>query len=95
MKIERTVEFAKWLDSLKDLQARARIQARIARLADGNPGHSRNLTGGVSELKIDVGIGYRVYFTLRGNVLIILLSGGSKATQQADIRKAQAMVKQL
>ncbi len=95
MRIERTVEFAKWLDSLKDLQARARIQARIARLADGNPGHSRNLTGGVSELKIDVGIGYRVYFTLRANVLIILLSGGSKATQQADIRKAQAMVKQL
>jgi putative addiction module killer protein len=77
------------------LQARARIQARIARLAEGNPGHSRNLTGGVSELKIDVGIGYRVYFTLRANVLIILLSGGSKATQQADIRKAQAMVKQL
>lgn len=95
MRIERTVEFAKWLDSLKDLQARARIQARIARLAEGNPGHSRNLTGGVSELKIDVGIGYRVYFTLRANVLIILLSGGSKATQQADIRKAQAMVKQL
>ena len=95
MRIERTLLFAKWLDSLKDLQARARIQARIARLADGNPGQFRNLTGGVSELKIDVGMGYRVYFTQRGTVLIILLSGGSKATQQADIRKAKAMVKQL
>lgn len=59
------------------------------------PGKSRNLTSGVSELKSDVGVGYRVYFTQRGNVLIILLSDGSKATQQADIRKAQAMVKQL
>lgn len=66
VRIERTLLFAKWLDGLKDLQARARIQARMARLANGNPGHFRNLTGGVSELKIDVGIGYRVYFTQRG-----------------------------
>jgi putative addiction module killer protein len=95
VEIERTLQFSKWLDGLKDLHARAQIQARIARLANGNPGHSRNLTGGVSELKIDAGAGYRVYFTQRGDVLIILLSGGSKATQQADIRKAQAMVKQL
>ncbi|MFK2918274.1 type II toxin-antitoxin system RelE/ParE family toxin [Dyella koreensis] len=95
MKIERTAEFAIWLDSLKDLEGRARIQARIARLADGNPGQSRHLTGGVSELKIDIGPGYRVYYTQRGNVLIILLCGGNKSTQQADIRRAQAMVKQL
>ena len=95
MKIERTSEFAVWLDALKDLQGRARIQARIDRLADGNPGQSRQLTGGVSELKVDVGPGYRVYYTQRGNVLIILLCGGDKSTQQTDIRKAQAMVKQL
>ena len=69
--------------------------ARIDRLADGNPGQSRNLTGGVSELKIDIGPGYRVYYTQRGDVLIILLCGGDKSSQQIDIRKAQAMVKRL
>jgi putative addiction module killer protein len=95
MRIERTGEFAAWLDSLKDLQGRARIQARIARLAHGNAGQCRHLTGGVSELKIDAGPGYRVYYTQRGKVLIILLCGGAKSTQQADIRRAQAMVKQL
>jgi putative addiction module killer protein len=95
VKIERTSEFAVWLDALKDFQGRARILARIDRLADGNPGQSRHLTGGVSEMKIDVGPGYRVYYTQRGNVLIILLCGGDKSTQQTDIRKAQAMVKQL
>lgn len=95
MKIELTEDFAEWLDSLKDLMARARIQARIARLADGNPGQHRNLLGGVSEMKIDVGAGYRVYYTQRSNVMIILLCGGDKSTQNADIRKAQAMVKEL
>jgi putative addiction module killer protein len=95
MKVERTTDFVDWLDNLKDLPARARILARIARLADGNPGQHRNLTGGVSEMKIDVGAGYRVYYTQRGNILIVLLCGGSKSTQQADIRKAQTMVKQL
>lgn len=95
MKVERTAEFARWLDGLKDLWARARIQARIARLEGGNPGQFRNLRGSVSELKIDAGKGYRVYYTQRGDVLIILLCGGNKATQQADIRKARTMVKQL
>ena len=68
---------------------------RASRLADDNPGQHRNLTGGVSEMKVDVGAGYRVYYTQRGNVLIILLCGGDKSTQNADIRYAQAMVKQL
>lgn len=95
MKIERTAEFAGWLDGLKDLHARARIQVRIARLGAGNPGQFRNLSGGVSELKIDVGAGYRVYYTQRGDVLVILLCGGTKASQHADIRTAQAMVKHL
>lgn len=95
VEIERTLEFTTWLDALKDLQGRARIMARIDRLADGNAGQSRNLTGGISELKIDVGPGYRIYYTQRGNVLIILLCGGDKSSQQADVRKAQAMVKRL
>lgn len=95
MRIERTDVFATWLDALKDLRARARIQARIARLAEGNPGQFRHLGGSVSELKVDTGTGYRVYYTQRGSVLVILLCGGSKATQQADIRLAKAMVKQL
>ncbi|GLQ88519.1 type II toxin-antitoxin system RelE/ParE family toxin [Dyella flagellata] len=95
MKIETSADFAEWLDSLKNLMARARIQARIARLADGNPGQHRNLPGGISEMKIDIGAGYRVYYTQRGNVTIILLCGGDKSTQDADIHKAQVMAKEL
>ncbi|RPE74649.1 type II toxin-antitoxin system RelE/ParE family toxin [Vulcaniibacterium tengchongense] len=91
MQIKRTPEFRKWIDGLKDLAGRARIQARIERLAAGNPGDHRNLEGGVSELRIDVGPGYRVYYTQRGNELVILLAGGDKSTQQADIRKAREL----
>ena len=64
----------------KDRTARARIQVRVDRLVYGNPGQHRNLTDGVSELKIDVGPGYRVYFTRRGDELIVLLAGGDKST---------------
>lgn len=95
MQIEATPEFKRWLDGLKDLAGRARVQARIRRLADGNPGQHRVLTGGVAELKIDVGPGYRVYYTQRGNTLVILLVGGDKSTQQVDIRKAQALARNL
>jgi len=95
MKIERTVAFDGWINSLRDLQARARIQARIERLADGNPGQGRALPGGVSELKIDYGPGYRVYYTQRGNVLIILLCGGDKRTQDDDIQTARKLAKGL
>ena len=77
-----------WIDGLRDLAGRARILVRVDRLIHGNPGDHRNLTEGVSELRIDVGPGYRVYYALRGEELLLLLGGGSKATQAKDIAKA-------
>jgi len=93
--MKRTPQFTAWIDGLKDIAGRARILARIRRLADGNPGDHRNLTGGVSELRVDVGPGYRVYFTQRGNELIILLVGGDKSSQQRDIDKAIEIARAL
>ena len=84
-----------WINSLKDRTARARIQVRVDRLVHGNPGLCRNLTDGVSELKIDCGPGYRVYFTERGGVLIVLLAGGDKSSQNKDIQRAIALAKNL
>lgn len=88
MRVEKTDEYRDWIDSLKDLSGRARILMRIDRLIHGNPGSSRNLTHGVSELKIDVGPGYRVYYTQRGDRLLLLLVGGDKSTQTKDIARA-------
>ena len=88
MRVEKTDEYARWLDGLKDVSGRARILMRVDRLAHGNPGSHRNLTEGVSELKIDVGPGYRVYYSLRGNVLLLLLVGGDKSSQRKDIELA-------
>ncbi|PPA72675.1 addiction module protein [Achromobacter spanius] len=94
--LESTRDYDEFEANLKDLQARARIQARIERLRCGNPGDHRNLEKGVSELKIDVGPGYRVYYTQRHDgTLVILLAGGSKATQQADITRAYRLVADL
>ena len=73
---------------MKDLTGRARVLMRVDRLIHGNPGAHRNLTEGVSELKIDVGPGYRVYYALRGDVLLLLLIGGDKSSQQRDIARA-------
>ena len=87
--------FRDWISSLKDRAGRARIQVRIDRLAHGNPGQHRRLTGGVSELKIDFGPGYRVYYAQRGAELIVLLAGGRKSTQQRDIRLALNLAKNL
>jgi putative addiction module killer protein len=95
MEITATPEFKRWLDALRDLRGRARVQARIQRLANGNPGDHRVLTGGVCELRVDVGPGYRVYYTQHGNTLVILLIGGDKATQKSDIKKAQELARQL
>jgi putative addiction module killer protein len=83
--------YNKWIDKLKDKQARAQIAARIKRLALGNPGDSRFL-GDISELRINYGPGYRVYFKDTGKEIIILLCGGDKSTQQADIEKAREIV---
>ena len=88
MQVERTEAFRRWIDELKDVSGRARILVRIERLIHGNPGDHRNLEGGISELRIDVGPGYRVYYSQRGDRLLLLLAGGDKATQQRDITKA-------
>lgn len=88
MRVEETDEYRAWIDGLRDLTGRARVLMRVDRLVHGNAGQHRNLTEGVSELKIDVGPGYRVYYTVRGSRLILLLAGGSKSTQAKDIRKA-------
>ena len=94
-RIKATSAFRNWIDALKDRKGRARIQARIERLAAGNPGQHRVLKRGVSELKVDVGPGYRVYYTHRQETLIVLLCGGDKSTQRKDIRLAYRMVDEL
>ena len=86
--IRRTEEFARWLRGLRDLRAKSFVQARIERLIWGNPGDVRPVGAGVSELRINHGPGYRVYFQQRGKVLIILLAGGDKSTQAKDIQTA-------
>lgn len=93
--IKSTRQFREWIDRLKDRQGRARIQARIERLALDNPGQHRNLKRGLVELKVDVGPGYRVYYTRKNNVLLILLCGGDKTTQEADIRLAYKLLDDL
>jgi putative addiction module killer protein len=88
MRVEETEVYRAWINGLRDTVGRARIQVRVDRLVHGNPGQHRNLTGGVSELKIDFGPGYRVYYTQRGTRLILLLAGGDKSTQARDIEQA-------
>ena len=91
----KTETFDKWFKGLRDARAKVRIDARIERLANGNPGDVRPVGNGVSELRIDYGPGYRVYFVQRGNVLIILLCGGDKASQRRDIAKAIGLAERL
>jgi putative addiction module killer protein len=95
IEIRKTRHFEQWLESLRDAQARIRILARIDRLAFGNPGQHRVLRKGVCEMKIDYGPGYRVYFTQRGESWVLLLCGGDKKSQRADIAAAMAMVDEL
>ena len=84
MRVEKTDEYRGWLDALRDRTGRARILVRVDRLIDGNPGQHRDLTDGVSELKIDFGPGYRVYYTQRGSRLLLLLVGGDKSIFNSD-----------
>jgi putative addiction module killer protein len=93
--VRRTDLFAAWLKGLGDRAGAARIEIRIARLALGNPGRSRKLRGGVSELKIDFGPGYRVYYTERGDEIVVLLCGGDKKSQKDDVARAIAMIGEL
>ena len=95
VEIRKTVLFARWLDGLRDLQGRARIQARIERLAMGNPGDVKPVGEGVSELRINQGPGYRVYFKWRGREVVILLAGGDKSTQAKDIKIALRLARNL
>ncbi|MEK6813375.1 MAG: type II toxin-antitoxin system RelE/ParE family toxin [Nitrospirota bacterium] len=93
--IRKTDVFAGWLDRLRDIHARARVQARIERLAAGNAGDVKPVGEGVSELRIKYGPGYRVYFTKRGRDVVVLLAGGDKSTQAADIKSAVRLARNL
>lgn len=95
IEIRKIELFAHWLDSLRDVQARARIQVRIERLAGGNPGDVEPVDEGVSELRVNYGPGYRVYFKRRGQELIILLAGGDKHSQTKDIKAALSLARQI
>lgn len=90
-----TDEFAAWLAALRDDRAKARIAARIQRLAFGNPGDVKPVGGGIVEMRIDYGPGYRVYYVARGKVLVVILCGGDKSTQKRDIARAKAIALEL
>lgn len=94
MQALRTEEFARWLKGLKDRQGGAKILAHVDRLEDGNPGNTRSVGSGVMEMKIDFGPGYRVYYAQRGTLLVLLLCGGDKSTQDDDIRRAKLLATQ-
>lgn len=95
LQVRKTDVYAAWIDGLRDIQGRARILVRVERLAAGNAGDVKPVGEGVSELRIDVGPGYRVYFTLRGQELVILLAGGDKSSQAKDIKTALRLARHL
>ena len=91
--LRETDVFGKWLCALYDMRAKARILARLDSARLGNLGNARSVGGGVSEMRVDVGPGYRVYFTCRQRVILILLCGGDKSSQAKDIARAKQMAK--
>ena len=93
--IKKTDVYVRWLDDLRDIRARSRVLARVERMAAGNPGDVKPVGEGVSEMRIDYGPGYRVYFTRLGNEIVILLAGGDKSTQDTDIKTAQGLARNL
>ncbi len=93
--IRKTETFARWIDGLRDIRARARIQIRIERLASGNAGDVRPVGESVSEMRIDYGPGYRVYFVKHGREVVVLLAGGDKRTQATDIKMALRLAQHL
>lgn len=95
IEIRKTEHFANWLDNLCDIQAKARVLVRIERLASGNAGDVKPVGEGVSEMRINYGPGYRVYFIQRGSELIILLAGGDKSSQSRDIKTANRLAQNL
>jgi putative addiction module killer protein len=92
VKVIESLVFTAWLTGVRDPRARTRVLARIARLAAGNPGDVKSVGQGISELRIDHGPGYRVYFSQRGTVAVLLLIGGDKRTQDRDIKRARYLL---
>jgi len=92
--VQLTTTFQRWLGGLTNLRARIAIARRLERLAAGNAGDSKSVGEGVTEMRVDVGPGYRVYYTRRGQQIVIVLAGGDKSSQQRDIQRAQAMAKE-
>ena len=95
LEVRKTEVYAQWLDGLRDVRARARVLVRVERLAAGNPGNVRPVGEGVSELRIDYGPGYRVYFKKQGRMIVVLLVGGDKRTQGRDVRTALRLARNL
>jgi putative addiction module killer protein len=95
IEIRQTESYIKWFEKLKDRRSRARIAIRIRRVSLGNLGDIKPVNDGISELRIDYGPGYRVYFTQRNNQLIILLTGRDKTTQVSDIQKAKKLALEI
>jgi putative addiction module killer protein len=95
IEVRQTDVFAAWFGGLRDREARARILVRIRRLSLGNPGDVRPVGSGVSEMRIDYSAGYRVYFVQRGPILVVLLCGGDKRTQDRDIARAVALAGEI
>ena len=95
IEIRQTAHFAEWLAGLRDQRAKARIAERLHRFGAGNPGDIKSVGGGLMEMRIDYGPGYRVYYTRRGSVVVILLCGGDKRGQQRDIRRAKALAAEI
>lgn len=95
MEVRKTEAFSKWMDGLHDIRARARLLARLERLAQGSAGNSGPVGEGVWELRIHYGPGYRVYFKQRGSALVVLLAGGDKRSQSRDIRRARELARHL
>ncbi|WP_219266225.1 type II toxin-antitoxin system RelE/ParE family toxin [Pseudomonas sp. Xaverov 259] len=93
--IQQTQAFTQWCSAIRDLRAKITIARRIERASVGNLGDFKVLGGDVSEMRIDVGAGYRVYFTLRGREVVILQAGGDKSSQEADIRRAKKLAKEV
>ena len=95
LEVRKTEVYARWLDGLRDVRARARVLVRVERLIAGNPGDARPVGEGVSELRIDYGPGCRVYFKKRGRTIVVLLAGGDKRTQSRDIETALRLARNL
>lgn len=95
LEVRQTASYADWFSSLRDRTARTRIDIRIRRLSLGNAGDVKPVGQGVSELRVDHGPGYRVYFIQKRNVYVVLLAGGDKSTQDRDLREAKALARDL